>query len=100
MSKLNSILFSYQNTENLHSIVAMLKIYYPYFLMVAILIAVLFLIVFAGVADLLLKVENDNNVSSLPIIICCLLFIIPLLKIYNTEPVKKDSSFFEKKLGE
>lgn len=72
----------------------MLKIYYPSFLMVAILIAVLFLIVFVGIVELLLKVEDSTTVSSLPIIICCLLFIIPLLKIYNTEPIKKDSIFF------
>ena len=49
MSKLNAILFNFQNTENHHSLIAMLIIYYPYFIMVLVLIVVLFVIVFTRV---------------------------------------------------
>ena len=100
MSKLNSILFNYQNTENHHSIIGMLLVYYPYFIMVAVLIGVLFIIVFSTVTEQLLHIESGSVFDFAPITICCLLFMFPLLKIYLKEPVKKDSSFFEKKLGE
>lgn len=79
----------------------MLKVYYPCFLMVAILIAVLFLTVFTGVIEKILNSSEDSSIMSKAIIIfSCILFIIPLLKIYTKEPIKKDSNFFEKKLGE
>lgn len=79
----------------------MLKVYYPYFLMVAILITVLLLIVFTGVTEKILNTTENNSLMGQGIIIfCCFLFIIPLLKIYTKEPMKKDSIFFEKKLGE
>lgn len=68
--------------------------------MVLILIIVLFIIVFTKVASSLFGVDNNSFLETLPIILCCLLFIIPLLKIYMKEPVKKNSMFFEKKLGE
>lgn len=48
MSKLNAILFNYQDTENQHSLVAMLKTYYSSFLMVLILIVSLFMVIFTG----------------------------------------------------
>jgi hypothetical protein len=60
MSKLNSILFNYQNTENHHSIKAMLKTYLPYFIMVLILIIVLFVIVFSGILEAVLNLENGS----------------------------------------
>ena len=94
MSKLNAILFSYQNTENHHSLIGMLKVYYPYFIMVAILIGVMFTIVFSRVIENVFKVAENSVWSQVPIILCCLLFIIPLLKIYTKEPIKKDSYFF------
>ena len=49
MSKLNAILFNFQSTENNHSLVAMLKTYYPYFLMVFVLMLVLFITIFSGI---------------------------------------------------
>lgn len=69
--------------------------------MVAILIAVLLLIVFTGITEKIFRTDEENSRLGQGIIIfCCFLFIIPLLKIYTKEPIKKDSTFFEKKLGE
>lgn len=99
MSKLNSILFNYQNTENHHSILAMLKTYLPYFLIVLVLTALLFIVVFSGLLDSL-NLGSGTVESQLPIVACCLLFVFPIVKIYSKEPVKKDSIFFEKRLGE
>ena len=48
----------------------------------------------------MLVLPENTFQSSLPIIITCLLFLFPILKIYTIKPVKKDSYFFEKKLGE
>ena len=99
MSKLNAILFNNQNTENHHSLIGMLKVYYPYFFMVAILICVLFIVVFTEITESL-GVPEGNVWNQVPITLVCLLFGIPLLKIHWKEPMKRDSSFFEKKLGE
>ena len=78
----------------------MLIVYYPYFIMVLILIAVLFVIVFTRFTSSMFNVAPGSFMETLPIIICCVLFVVPLLKIYLKEPVKKNSMFFEKKLGE
>jgi hypothetical protein len=51
MSKLNAILFNYQDTENQHSLMAMLKTYYSSFLMVLILIVSLFIVIFTGAVE-------------------------------------------------
>ena len=48
MSKLNAILFNFQNNENQHSIVAMLKNYLPFFIMLVLLIALIFIVVFSN----------------------------------------------------
>ena len=77
----------------------MLKIYYPYFLMASILVAVLFVLVFSNIVETVMAGSSGQLISDLPIIITCLLFIIPLLKIYTKKPLKKDSHFFEKRLG-
>ena len=98
MSKLNAILFNQQNTENLHSLFSMLKYYYPYFIAVFILIFILIVITFS---DFFQYVVGDTDIfilAQLPQVIICLLFFIPLVKIYLKEPVKKNSNFFEKKL--
>ena len=98
MSKLNAILFSNQNTEHHHSLVGMLMVYYPFFLMVGVLIVMLFILVFTRLTQSL-GFSEGTFWNQVPIIVCCLLFGIPLWKIYSKEPIKKDSSFFEKKLG-
>jgi hypothetical protein len=72
----------------------MLIVYYPYFIMVTILIAVLFVIVFTKITSNIFSVQAGSFLESLPIFLCCLLFIIPLLKIYMKEPIKKNSAFF------
>ena len=100
MSKLNAILFNFQNTENNHSLVAMLKTYYPYFLMVFVLMLVLFITIFSGMVEFIMGVNNSSSQGQIPVIVVCSLFIFPLVKIYLKEPVKKDSNFFEKRLGE
>jgi hypothetical protein len=97
MSKLNAILFNYQDAENLHSLAAMLKTYYPSFLMVLVLICSLFIVIFTGVVE---HIMGSTSLSQLPVIIVSSLFLFPLVKIYVKEPMKKDSHFFEKKLGE
>jgi uncharacterized membrane protein YcgQ (UPF0703/DUF1980 family) len=97
MSKLNAILFNYQNTENQHSLIAMLKTYYPSFLMVLALICVLFMVIFTGIVE---RIMGESSISQIPVIVVCSLFIFPLVRIYVKEPMKKDSTFFEKKLGE
>jgi hypothetical protein len=63
------------------------------------LIGVLFFIVFSSISTDLFGASEGTIASKIPIIICCLLFLIPMFKIYTKEPMKKDSSFFEKKLG-
>lgn len=100
MSKLNAILFNFQNTENNHSLVAMLKTYYPYFLMVFVLMLVLFITIFSGMVEFIMGVNNSSAQGQIPVIVVCSLFIFPLVRIYLKEPVKKDSNFFEKRLGE
>ena len=79
---------------------AMLIVYYPYFIMVLILIVVLFVLVFTRFTSRIFDVASGSIMDTLPIILCCLLFIVPLLKIYMKEPMKKNSMFFEKRLGE
>jgi uncharacterized membrane protein YcgQ (UPF0703/DUF1980 family) len=100
MSKLNAILFNNQNTENHHSLIAMLVTYYPYFLMVFVLIFVLFIVIFSGLVEIIMGVNNSSFEGQLPVLVVCSLFLFPLIKIYLKEPVKKDSVFFEKRLGE
>lgn len=95
MSKLNAILFNYQNTENQHSLIAMLKTYYPSFLMVLFLVCILFMVIFTGTVEYLM---GSSSLGQLPVIVVCSLFLVPLVKIYVKEPMKKDSTFFEKKL--
>jgi hypothetical protein len=68
--------------------------------MAAILVAVLFILVFSNIVETVLADNSGQLISDLPIITTCLLFIIPLLKIYTKKPLKKDSNFFEKRLGE
>ncbi len=75
----------------------MLKTYYSSFLMVLILISILFIVIFTGAVEYLM---GSNSLSQLPVIIVSLLFLFPLVRIYIKEPQKKDSRFFEKKLGE
>ena len=100
MSKLNAILFNYQNTENMHSLFAMLKTYYPYFLFMLILIALLGIVIVSNFVERIVGKQKNNLESHLAIAATCSLFLIPLIKIYLKEPLVKDSSFFEKKLGE
>ena len=97
MSKLNAILFNYQNTDNQYSLVAMIKTYYPSLLMVLFLICSLFIVIFAEVLEYIM---GETSWSQLPVGIVSCLFVVPLVKIYVKEPMKKDSNFFEKKLGE
>ena len=63
MSKLNAILFNYQNTENNHSLIAMLKVYFPHFLLVFLLIGVLFAVVFTGFIEEIFEAEHGSASS-------------------------------------
>lgn len=76
----------------------MLKYYYPYFIAVFILIFVLIVITFSDFFQYLVGDTSIFILAQLPEVITCLLFFIPLVKIYLKEPVKKNSTFFEKKL--
>lgn len=43
---------------------------------------------------------GQASFSEIPVIVVCSLFLFPLVKIYAKQPMKKDSTFFEKRLGE
>jgi hypothetical protein len=60
MSKLNSILFGYQNTENLHSFMAMFKNYGVAFFIILVLIVLLFMVVLTNIPENLIGTSQSS----------------------------------------
>ena len=73
---------------------AMMKTYLPYFIMIIILISVLFVGVYTDSIERIFNIKKNSFESNIPISFICCLFLIPLVKIYMKEPIKKDSTFF------
>lgn len=92
LTKLNAILFCEQTTENVHSMIAMLKLYSIEMFFICLIILLLIITEMTNVKSFIFGLHE--NTINYPALLLTLTFLIPLMIIYLKPPVTKNSQFF------